>query len=135
MTRRERENQRIDELTKPIDERALETATMKSNLESQLRDARKDQLVNYSKSIGKTVLPVLGLAAFNVGVAYGTHYLFESKDLANLITLGAGVAIGFMLGTSGAVEEYFDWVRGAIDDIKYTRQRIRDYKTQCNTLE
>lgn len=88
MTRRKQENQRIKNLMQPIDEN-FKTAVVKSNLERQLRDARIDQLAVYSKAVGKTVLPVLGFVAFNTGVAYGSHYLFESKDLANSLAIGA----------------------------------------------
>ncbi len=134
MTRQEKENQMIEmNITNPIDE-AKERVLKRLGLEDSLRKTRKEQMVDYSQAVGKTLVPI--------GVIGGISVLsnlfaneFESHDIQTLIKYGLPFAAGAFLGSIGVVAEYLDWFRESIDDIRYASQRVRDYRTQIKTLE
>ena len=108
MTKLKRKNQMIEDLNKPIDEKAMERAIRKSELEYSLRETRKEQAIEYAKAVGKALVPVAVFGGISVlSNLFSTQ--FENHDLQKLINYGLPIGGGLFIGASGMVNAYIDW--------------------------
>lgn len=107
-------------------------------LEGLVKQSKRERLVGLAKTIGLTVLPLIAIGGV-AGVTTLVTDPLENKDLKHLLNIGIpfalGSAAGYFASATGMIEEYVNKFRDLVSDIRYSRQRLKQYRTELSKLE
>lgn len=104
-------------------------------LEGLIGEARRERLLGLTRIISLITLPG-GIISGMLGVSYLVASPFENQDLRYFI----GVAIGlgtssFLVGTNIVGEDYVARFMDLVSGIRYSGERVKQYRTELSRLE
>ena len=112
--------------------------TRREELEGLVRESKRERLVGLAKTTGLTALPIAILGGI-VGVNHLVTSPLENPDLKHLLSIGLpavlGVAAGYFASASGIIEDYVEYFTDLVRDIRYSGQRVKQYRTKLSELE
>lgn len=115
-----------------------QTQTRREELESLVKQSKRERLVGLAKTAGLTTLPLVALGAV-VGATKLLTYPLENPDLKDILNIGIPLALGgasgYFASASGMIEDYVGKFRDLVSDIRYAGQRAREYRTELSQLE
>ena len=109
-----------------------QTQTKKQELESLVRQSKKERLVGLAKTAGYSALPVAVLGGI-VGATQAVTYPLENPDVKHLLNIGIPFVMG---GVSGLfIRDYIEKFRDMVSDNRYAKSRTQKYQTELSQLE
>jgi len=110
----------------------------REELESLVRKSKRERLVGLAKTTGLTALPLVALGGV-VGVTQLVTGPLENQDLKHILNIGIpfalGGATGYFASASGMFEDYVEKFRDLVSDIRYSGQRVKQYRTELSELK
>ena len=115
-----------------------ETQTRREELESLVKQSKREILIGLAKTVGWITLPSVALGAI-IGATKLVTSPLENPDLKHLLNVGIPFVLGgassYFASASGMIEDYEEKFRDLVSDIRYAGQRAREYRTEISKLE
>ena len=103
-------------------------------LEETLGEAQKERKTNLAKTIGWSAVPLATLAGIS-GLGVLLTYPFQNQDLKYLVSMGIGLGLGGLAGSTGLVQEWYEQLKDQFDDLRDSYREVSYLKKGQRLLE